>query len=197
MPRGRGCLATPNGRLLFRHLRRLFLDRRLPPTARDAELRHVEGQRSVVAHLLQLMERGRGPAPRQEHLPDPRDPDERPSHRRSGRDARPMPLPRPADVPAKFWDDEAGAVRIDALLKSYVELERKLGSGRREPEPHAEAATPIEVETLPEPSPYLRRLGSSDRRRVVPMQGSARAACGSPVMRKRPHHLISGSTAGP
>ena len=35
---------------------------------------------------------------------------------------------RPAGVPEKFWDREAGAVRTDALLKSYLELERKLGS---------------------------------------------------------------------
>jgi len=33
---------------------------------------------------------------------------------------------RPADVPEKFWDEEAGSVRLDALLKSYRELEKKL-----------------------------------------------------------------------
>jgi hypothetical protein len=38
-----------------------------------------------------------------------------------------LPL-RPAGVPEKFWDRETGAIRTDALLKSYVELERKLGS---------------------------------------------------------------------
>jgi hypothetical protein len=69
------CLGTPDGRLLIRHLRRTFLDRRLPPTASDAELRHLEGQRSAVAHLLQLMERGRGSAPHQDAtFPDTRDP---------------------------------------------------------------------------------------------------------------------------
>ena len=69
------CLGTPDGRLLVRHLRRTFLDRRLPPASSNAELRHLEGQRSVVAHLLQLVERGRGPAQHQEAtLPDPRDP---------------------------------------------------------------------------------------------------------------------------
>ena len=36
--------------------------------------------------------------------------------------------PVPPGVPEKFWDREAGAIRTDALLKSYVELERKLGS---------------------------------------------------------------------
>jgi hypothetical protein len=35
---------------------------------------------------------------------------------------------RPAGVPEKFWDAEAGGLRVDALLKSYRELERRLGS---------------------------------------------------------------------
>ena len=38
------------------------------------------------------------------------------------------PPQRPAGVPDKFWDRETGQIRTDALLKSYVELERKLGS---------------------------------------------------------------------
>lgn len=38
------------------------------------------------------------------------------------------PPARPDGVPEKFWDREAGMIRTDALLKSYVELERKLGS---------------------------------------------------------------------
>lgn len=69
------CLGSVDGRLLVRHLRRMFLDRRLPPTSSDAELWHLEGQRSVAAHFLQLIERGRGPARHQEtNLPDARDP---------------------------------------------------------------------------------------------------------------------------
>jgi hypothetical protein len=44
-------------------------------------------------------------------------------------DAAFQPRPsRPAGVPEKFWDGEAGCVRTDALLKSYLEIERKLGS---------------------------------------------------------------------
>jgi hypothetical protein len=35
---------------------------------------------------------------------------------------------RPAGVPEKFWNPELGTVRTEALLKSYLELERKLGS---------------------------------------------------------------------
>lgn len=48
------CFATLPGRLVLDHLRRVFLDRRVPPSASDAELRHVEGQRSVVAWLLAM-----------------------------------------------------------------------------------------------------------------------------------------------
>jgi hypothetical protein len=48
------CFATAPGRLVLGHLRRAFLDRRVPPSASDAELRHVEGQRSVVAWLLAM-----------------------------------------------------------------------------------------------------------------------------------------------
>lgn len=33
---------------------------------------------------------------------------------------------RPPEVPEKFWDPVAGAVRTDSLVKSYAELERKL-----------------------------------------------------------------------
>jgi hypothetical protein len=38
------------------------------------------------------------------------------------------PAGRPAGVPEKFWDRDASTIRTEALLKSYVELERKLGS---------------------------------------------------------------------
>ena len=33
---------------------------------------------------------------------------------------------RPAGVPDKFWDAERGEIRLEALLKSYAELERRL-----------------------------------------------------------------------
>lgn len=50
------------------------------------------------------------------------------------------PIERPADIPAKFWNPEEGAVRIEALVKSYNELERKLGA----PRPDAPAAAAVE-----------------------------------------------------
>ncbi len=35
---------------------------------------------------------------------------------------------RPDHVPEKFWDEDSGAVRTEALAKSYSELEKRLGS---------------------------------------------------------------------
>jgi hypothetical protein len=43
--------------------------------------------------------------------------------------AEPKPL-RPAGVPTKFWDEEKAALRTEALIKSYLELEKKLSSAR-------------------------------------------------------------------
>ena len=37
------------------------------------------------------------------------------------------PKARPEGVPEKFWDASLGTVRTEALLKSYCELERKVG----------------------------------------------------------------------
>lgn len=35
---------------------------------------------------------------------------------------------RPDNVPEKFWDAKSNSIRTDALLKSYAELEKKLGT---------------------------------------------------------------------
>jgi hypothetical protein len=51
------------------------------------------------------------------------------SERNADSSAAPQPNPpRPAGVPEKFWDSKAGCVRTEALLKSYLEIERKVGS---------------------------------------------------------------------
>ncbi len=53
------CFAGADGVTVLEYLRRCFLDRRLPPSTSDAELRQVEGQRAVVAQIMALIERGR------------------------------------------------------------------------------------------------------------------------------------------
>jgi hypothetical protein len=47
------------------------------------------------------------------------------------------PATRPEDVPEKFWDSERQALRVEALLKSYRELERRLSQRLAPPGPDA------------------------------------------------------------
>ena len=54
------CFAGPDGARALAHLRALTIERRLPPTVSEAELRHLEGQRALVAHIIALVARGRG-----------------------------------------------------------------------------------------------------------------------------------------
>jgi hypothetical protein len=49
-----------------------------------------------------------------------------PEDRAVDTDAAPPTSQRPGDIPEKFWDSTAGTVRVDTLLKSYAELERRL-----------------------------------------------------------------------
>jgi hypothetical protein len=49
---------------------------------------------------------------------------------------------RPSGVPEKFWNPDTGALRTEALLKSYLELERKLGKGGAMPAEGAESDDP-------------------------------------------------------
>jgi hypothetical protein len=53
------CFAGPDGDEVIAHLARSILDRRLPPNASDAELRHLEGQRFAIAGVIAMVERGR------------------------------------------------------------------------------------------------------------------------------------------
>jgi hypothetical protein len=52
------CFASPDGRRVLEHLRRLTLERTLGPGASDALLRHLEGQRQLVAYVLALVAHG-------------------------------------------------------------------------------------------------------------------------------------------
>lgn len=55
------CFAGPEGERALTYLRALTLDRYLGPNASDAALRHIEGQRHLVAHVTALIDRGRRP----------------------------------------------------------------------------------------------------------------------------------------
>ncbi|MEX1306343.1 MAG: hypothetical protein WEA84_14400 [Rhodovibrionaceae bacterium] len=53
------CFAGRQGDLALSHLRRLTQQRHLGPEASDTALRHLEGQRQLVAYIASLVERGR------------------------------------------------------------------------------------------------------------------------------------------
>jgi hypothetical protein len=59
----RAALGGDAGAHLLRHLERRYLGHALSPSASDAELRHLEGQRSVVLYLHHLIATARrGPS---------------------------------------------------------------------------------------------------------------------------------------
>lgn len=65
--------------------------------------------------------------------------------------AAPAPEPaaptgeRPSFIPEKFWDGERGTVRLEAMAKSYGELERKLAERRPPAEAAPAGSAPAEV----------------------------------------------------
>lgn len=54
------CFAGPDGARVLGALKAMTLDRALGPDAPEAALRHLEGQRQLVATILALVARGRG-----------------------------------------------------------------------------------------------------------------------------------------
>jgi hypothetical protein len=57
------CFADADGQAVLSHLRAMTLERTLGPAASDAHLRHMEGQRQLVIHILSLVARGHGRTP--------------------------------------------------------------------------------------------------------------------------------------
>jgi len=53
------CFRGDDGRRAMEHLRAITVERVLGPAATDAQLRHAEGQRQLVAYVGTLIERGR------------------------------------------------------------------------------------------------------------------------------------------
>ena len=54
------CFRGEDGSRVIEHLRAVTVGRALGPAASDAQLRHTEGQRQLVAYINALIERGRG-----------------------------------------------------------------------------------------------------------------------------------------
>lgn len=52
------CFSTGEGRRVLQHLRSCTLERTLGPSVTDAHLRHLEGQRQLVAQVLMLIAQG-------------------------------------------------------------------------------------------------------------------------------------------
>ncbi len=52
------CFRDQDGEKVLAYLRAITLDRALGPDASDTLLRHLEGQRQLVAHLTRLIRRG-------------------------------------------------------------------------------------------------------------------------------------------
>lgn len=57
------CFSTADGERVLAALKAMTLERTLGPEAPDSALRHLEGQRVLVATILALAARGRGAAP--------------------------------------------------------------------------------------------------------------------------------------
>lgn len=53
--------ATEDGRIVLSHLQAVTFQRALGPASPDEQLRYAEGQRSLVAMILRLIDRGRQP----------------------------------------------------------------------------------------------------------------------------------------
>lgn len=53
------CFSGPQGEVALAYLRRMTFERFLGPEASEAALRHLEGQRQLVATISTLIERGR------------------------------------------------------------------------------------------------------------------------------------------
>ena len=53
------CFSDHDGQRLLDYLFAITRNRSLGPDATDAELRHLEGQRHLVAHIHQLINKGR------------------------------------------------------------------------------------------------------------------------------------------
>jgi len=85
---------------------------------------------------------------------------------------------RPADIPEKFWDAETGTLRVDALLKSYRELERRLSQRAAPP---AADATPEDLQR------FRQAMGIPDTPDGYCINAPHDLCCSDPEVNRRLH----------
>lgn len=93
-------------------------------------------------------------------------------------DATPVKDARPEDVPEKFWDTEAGAVRVEALLKSYRELERRMSQRIAPPGDDAPEEERIR---------FRRAIGVPDAPDGYAIEAKHELCCGDDTINNRLH----------
>lgn len=77
---------------------------------------------------------------------------------------------RPDGLPDKFWDEGAGAPRLDALVKSYGELERRLGHAAHVPDAPDGYVVTLPKETMkvdPQVNARMHKAGFSQAQAQV------------------------------
>lgn len=85
---------------------------------------------------------------------------------------------RPDNVPEKFWDSASGTLRVDALLKSYLELERRQSQRMAPP-----AADAPEEERLR----FRRAIGVPDAPDGYAIRSPHELCCADPAINARLH----------
>jgi hypothetical protein len=88
------------------------------------------------------------------------------------------PSPRPAEVPEKFWDAATGTLRVEALLKSYLELERRLSQRAGRPGPDA---APEELQR------FRQAMGIPDSAEAYAITAPHDLCCPDPEVNHRLH----------
>jgi len=83
--------------------------------------------------------------------------------------ATPADTVPPLPIPEKFRDPRTGALRVEALLKSYLELERRLSlqGQSRQPPPAIASESPPQTAPFHPATPDLASLDPAQRRRLL------------------------------
>ena len=85
---------------------------------------------------------------------------------------------RPAEVPEKFWDADRGTIRVDALLKSYLALEKRLSQ---------RVAPPVDGADPEELARFRATMGIPDSPEAYEIQAPHDLCCADPAINAKLH----------